>query len=88
MFLKDRRLIANWLFLFRIAVVGKKFESVADATEKWYGTSYKQEKIAEEDLNAWMNAGLSDKLHMPPKNEFIPEQLDLVAREEVTIFLY
>ena len=64
-------------------MVGKKFESVADAAEKWYGTAYKQDKILEEDLNAWRKAGLSDKLHMPPKNEFIPEQLDLVAREEV-----
>jgi len=66
----------------RIAVVGKKFESIADSAEKWYGTSYKLEKIPEEDLNTWRNAGLSDKLKMPPKNEFIPEQLDLVNREE------
>ena len=65
-------------------MVGKTFESVADTAEKWYGTSYKLEKIAEEDLNKWKNAGLLDKFHLPPKNEFIPEQLDLVPREEVT----
>jgi len=68
----------------RIAVVGKTFESVADTAEKWYGTSYKLEKIAEEDLNKWKNAGLLDKFHLPPKNEFIPEQLDLVPREETS----
>lgn len=66
----------------RIAVIGKKFESVADSKEVWYGTSYKLEKIDSKDIEAWKNAGLSEKLHMPHRNEFIPEKLDLVAREE------
>lgn len=35
------------------------------------------------DLETWRNAGFSEKLHMPPLNEFIPEKLDLVLREEV-----
>ena len=67
----------------RIAVIGKKFEAVADSKETWYGTSYKMEKIDSKDIEAWENAGQSEKLHMPHRNEFIPEKLDLVPREEV-----
>ena len=70
-----------------VAVIGKKFESVATSRETWYGTSYKSEKIDVKDLEAWRNAGFSDKLHMPPRNEFIPEQLELVAREDVNIYI-
>lgn len=68
---------------FSIAVIGKKFESVADSKEVWYGTSYKLVKIDTKDIESWKNAGQSEKLHMPHRNEFIPEKLDLVAREEV-----
>jgi secreted Zn-dependent insulinase-like peptidase len=41
------------------------------------------EKIYSKDIEAWNNAGQSEKLHMPHRNEFIPEKLDLVPREEV-----
>jgi secreted Zn-dependent insulinase-like peptidase len=41
------------------------------------------EKIDSKDIEAWNNAGQSEKLHMPHRNEFIPEKLDLVPREEV-----
>jgi hypothetical protein len=41
------------------------------------------ENIDPKDIEEWGNAGLSDKLHMPHRNEFIPEKLDLVPREEV-----
>lgn len=78
-FLEDDSLIC----LLSIAVIGKKFESVADSKETWYGTAYKLEKIPPKDIEAWKNAGLSEKLHMPHRNEFIPEKLDLVSREEV-----
>lgn len=69
----------------RLAVIGKKFEPIADSKEKWYGTLYKNEKIDAKELEKWKSAGLSDKLHMPPRNEFIPEKLELVPREEVVI---
>lgn len=75
--------LLNFFLLFRVAVIGKKFESIVDRKEKWYGTAYKSERIEAKELEAWKNAGTSDKLHMPPRNEFIPEQLDLVPREEV-----
>ena len=41
------------------------------------------EKIDSKDIEVWNNAGQSEKLHMPHRNEFIPEKLDLVPREEV-----
>ena len=68
-------------------MVGKKFEPIADSTEKWYGTAYKLEKIDAQLLETWEKAGLSDKLHLPPKNEFIPDHLELVPREEVSEFI-
>ena len=77
---EDSVILFGW---FSIAVIGKKFESVVDCKEQWYGTSYKLEKISPKDIEAWKNAGLSEKLHMPYRNEFIPEKLDLVSREEV-----
>lgn len=47
------------------------------------------EKIDSKDIEAWNNAGQSEKLHMPHRNEFIPEKLDLVPREEVAkIYLF
>jgi len=76
-------LIVNCYLSCSIAVIGKKFEVVADSKETWYGTSYKMEKIDSKDIEKWGNAGLSEKLHMPHRNEFIPEKLDLVPREEV-----
>lgn len=70
-------------YINSVAVIGKKFESLANSKETWYGTLYKSEKIDPKDLETWKNAGLSDKLQMPPRNEFIPEQLELVPREDV-----
>lgn len=67
-------------------MIGKKFEAIADSKEKWYGTSYKSEKIDPKDIEKWKNAGSSDKLQMPPRNEFIPQKLDLAPREEVNTY--
>jgi secreted Zn-dependent insulinase-like peptidase len=80
---EEYELIINCYLSRSIAVIGKKFEAVADSKETWYGTAYKMEKIDLKDIETWGNAGLSDKLHMPHRNEFIPEKLDLVPREEV-----
>ncbi len=80
---EECELIVNCYLSRSIAVIGKKFEAVADSKETWYGTAYKMEKIDLKDIETWENAGLSEKLHMPHRNEFIPEKLDLVPREEV-----
>lgn len=65
--------------------MGKVFETIAESNEKWYGTSYKMEKIEKEQLELWRNSGLLEKFQLPPKNEFIPENLSLVTREEVLV---
>ncbi|CAK9808752.1 Insulin-degrading enzyme [Anthophora quadrimaculata] len=61
----------------RIHVIGKLYEDIANETEKWYGTKFKKEKIPQDIINKWINAGLNTDLKLPPKNEFIPEKFDL-----------
>lgn len=46
-------------FFNRIGVIAKKFADVADQKEKWYGTEYKLEDIADEkiqvsNVNSWV----------------------------------
>ncbi|XP_033611295.1 insulin-degrading enzyme-like [Cryptotermes secundus] len=66
----------------RVAVVGQKFEPIASEVEKWYGTKYKLEKIPESVLDEWRGSNLCDDLKLPPKNEFIPTDFDLMPQEE------
>ncbi|XP_049939528.1 insulin-degrading enzyme [Schistocerca serialis cubense] len=66
----------------RIAVVGRKFEELVDQTEKWYGTKYKLEEIPQETLKRWEETNLCEDLKLPPKNEFIPTDFDLLPRED------
>ncbi|PSN57801.1 Insulin-degrading enzyme [Blattella germanica] len=63
----------------RVAVVGQKFEPETTEIEKWYGTKYKLEKIPDTE---WRSSDLCDDLKLPPKNEFIPTDFDLMAQEE------
>lgn len=65
----------------RIAVIAQKFELEADQTEKWYGTKYKMEKIPEDTLKKWANVKLCEDLKIPPRNEFIPTDFELMPRE-------
>ncbi|KAG8226944.1 hypothetical protein J437_LFUL004662 [Ladona fulva] len=66
----------------RVAVIGKKFEAIADQEEPWYGTKYKLETIPEETIEFWKQNDLCEKLKLPPKNEFIPTTFDLLPRDE------
>ncbi|XP_021926557.1 insulin-degrading enzyme isoform X2 [Zootermopsis nevadensis] len=66
----------------RVAVVGQMFEPVSNEVEKWYGTKYKLEKIPESVLDEWRSPNLCCDLKLPPKNEFIPTDFDLMPREE------
>lgn len=61
----------------RIHVVAKLYENIADETEKWYGVKFKKEKIPQNIISKWINAGLNSDLQLPPKNEFIPEKFDI-----------
>ncbi|OAD60877.1 Insulin-degrading enzyme [Eufriesea mexicana] len=65
----------------RIHVIGKSYENIADETEKWYGVKFKKEKISQNVINEWINAGLNLNLKLPPKNEFIPEKFDIKPTE-------
>lgn len=38
-------IIIDFIYCFRVAVVGQAFENVAKETEPWFGTKYKIEKI-------------------------------------------
>ena len=71
----------------RVHVVAKAFEDIADAVEPWYGTKYKKEKISNEILEKWENAGKLKKLnqafHLPEKNEFIPTKFDIKTASQV-----
>ncbi|XP_046368976.2 insulin-degrading enzyme-like [Haliotis rufescens] len=69
-----------------VTVVAKKYKGVTDLSERWYGTQYKVEPYSKTQLKHWDDSGLHDNLHLPDINEFIPENLDLVPREEVTQF--
>ncbi|CAG2165740.1 unnamed protein product, partial [Oppiella nova] len=61
----------------RVIVVAKKFATIADQTEKWFSTKYKQQDIPKEKIQKWLNIGFNDKLALPPKNDFIPYNLNL-----------
>ncbi|XP_053988603.1 insulin-degrading enzyme [Hylaeus volcanicus] len=65
----------------RIHVIGKVYESIANETEKWYGTRFKKEKIPQDIINKWMNAGYNSDLKLPSKNEFIPDKFDIKPAE-------
>ncbi|XP_065170967.1 insulin-degrading enzyme isoform X2 [Atheta coriaria] len=66
----------------RVAIIAKKFEAVADQREPWYNTPYKLFRIPETTLESWRNAGLSKELHLPEKNDFIPDEFDLYPADK------
>lgn len=69
----------------RVQIVAKVFEVIADSVEPWYGTKYKKQKISDEVINRWKNAGFNECFQLPDKNEFIPAELDIKQHEEVRI---
>ena len=71
----------------RLIVVSQKFPGDWDKKEKWYGTEYRYEKLPESQM-AEFRAALdspSDKrlaeLHLPHKNNFIPNELEVEKKE-------
>jgi len=70
---------------FRCNIISQEVPGDWDQKEKWYGTEYKTEKIAE-DLLAEITSAFESKdrpaeLHFPHKNEFIPTRLDVEKKE-------
>ncbi len=68
----------------RVTVIAKKFADIATETERWYGTKYKSERLSDEQLKTWTETPVHESLAIPPKNEFIPTNFDLVPRLEKT----
>lgn len=74
---------------FRFTLASQEFPGDWDKKEKWYGTDYKFEKIPQEfmqELEATQKATADQRpaeLHLPAKNEFIPQRLD-VEKKEIT----
>ena len=60
---------------------GKKFSSECEETERWYGTQFSSRKIDVQIIQCWEGLDLNDKLRLPLKNEYIPTDFDLVARD-------
>lgn len=66
----------------RVCIIGKRFEGQTDHTERWYGTQYSYRKITMETITQWENVTGSEQLHLPPINEFIPTNFDLLTPPE------
>lgn len=71
----------------RLGVVSRNYPGDWDSKEKWYGTEYKYEKLPA-DLLAEFQAALSVphekrilELHLPHKNNFIPNELEVEKKE-------
>ena len=66
----------------RVCVVCQRFSGKTEETEKWYGTHFSHRKISPETISQWENVAHSDQLHLPPVNEFIPTNFDLLTPPE------
>ena len=72
---------------FRIVLISKELPVEPDRKEKWYGTEYKYEKIPEDFMREVKEAAKAtaserpSELHLPAKNEFIPQRLDVEKKE-------
>lgn len=73
---------------FRVSVVCRDCpKGNWEATEKWYGTEYRVEKIPQEFLNeirSIFSKGLGElveELHLPHKNEFIPTNFEVQKKD-------
>ena len=71
----------------RMMIVNQEHNGGFDLKEKWYGTDYKVEKISEEFATEVAKALQSKpgdrpaELHLPHKNEFIPQRLTVEKKE-------
>jgi len=65
----------------RVAVIAQKFKDICDSEEQYYGAKYKVEKIDNSKIETWKSCSLNPKFRLPDKNEFIPTNFDLKARD-------
>ncbi|MDD9952073.1 MAG: insulinase family protein [Zetaproteobacteria bacterium] len=58
--------------------------AATDLTERYYGTPYRTEKLAQPLVNQWRQAKLPHGLTLPKPNPFIPEKLELLTAKNAT----
>ena len=68
--------------LYRVAVISKRFEGKTEHTERWYGSGYNFKKIDSKLIEQWGSVETIEDLHLPPVNEFIPTDFEIVPLEE------
>jgi insulysin len=72
---------------FRLVLASKEYPGDWPLKEKWYGTEYKIEKLPEDYMKKLQGtaSGSDDsrpsELHLPGKNEFVPQRLDVEKKE-------
>ncbi|SPJ80249.1 related to insulysin precursor (metalloendopeptidase) [Fusarium torulosum] len=72
---------------FSMVIVSQSHPGNWDQKEKWYGTEYRHEKIPEdlmEDIKKAAAVSPKDRLsalHLPHKNQFIPNKLEVEKKE-------
>ncbi|KAA8900675.1 hypothetical protein TRICI_006176 [Trichomonascus ciferrii] len=68
---------------FRAFLIGQNLSGL-DQSEKWYGTEYNVKDLDPKIIEKLKNAGNNPKLHLPPRNEFIPTNFD-VAKKDIPV---
>ncbi|KAF2871159.1 Metalloenzyme, LuxS/M16 peptidase-like protein [Massariosphaeria phaeospora] len=70
---------------YKLTIVSQDFPGGWDQKEKWYGTEYKSEKIPEEFVkeikDVFESKECPQELHLPHRNEFIPNRLEVEKKE-------
>ena len=66
----------------RVMICAQQYEDRCTETERWFQAKYISEKITEGMLDKWKNCGMNEKLILPDKNLFIPEDFSLVQRHQ------
>ncbi|TPX70225.1 hypothetical protein SpCBS45565_g01950 [Spizellomyces sp. 'palustris'] len=62
---------------FRLTVVSPHHDTTNFSKAQWYGTEYTVEDFSESLKQALANIGHNAELHLPSRNEFIPENFDV-----------
>ena len=65
----------------RILAIAQKFDTIATASEPWYGTKHKTEKLDNDLLKSWEVSVANEKLKLPERNPFIPTDFELCERD-------
>lgn len=73
----------------RIMLASKTVESTCDLTEKWYGTPYSVEKLADDRINEWEGSWKKIieqyGIYIPGPNEFVPSNVSMSPEEDMDV---